>query len=143
VTRTVSTDDAPAPAGPYSQGTTIGDLVFTAGQIAQTPDGDFREGASVAEQTEQVLDNLLAVLATVGAGAADVLKTTVFLVDIDDFAEMNESYTAYFQEDPPARSAVEVGALAMDAAVEIEAIARVPDSDSNSDTESTADSNQT
>ncbi|WP_380678984.1 Rid family detoxifying hydrolase [Salinigranum sp. GCM10025319] len=131
--RVIATDDAPAAVGAYSQGTTTGDLVFTAGQVALTPDGDVLEDASVAEQTEQALDNVLAVLEAAGAGSDDVLKTTVFLADIDDFAEMNETYATYFRDEPPARSAVEVGALPLGAAVEIEAVACVPDADSESD----------
>ena len=86
---TVHTDAAPAAVGAYSQATTNGDLVFTAGQIPLTPDGDLLDDASIAEQTEQALDNLVAVLDEAGADPADVLKTTVFLADIDDFDEMN------------------------------------------------------
>jgi reactive intermediate/imine deaminase len=125
--RIISTDEAPAAVGAYSQGTTTGRLVFTAGQIALTPEGDFLSESSVAVQTEQALDNVLAVLDAAGAGTDDVLKTTVFLADIDDFDEMNETYATYFRDDPPARSAVEVGALPKGAAVEIEAVAVVPD----------------
>jgi len=124
--RTISTDEAPAAVGAYSQGTTTGDLVFTEGQIALTPEGDFLSESSVAAQTEQALDNVLAVLDAAGAGTDDVLKVTVFLADIDDFDEMNETYATYFRHDPPARSAVEVGALPKGAAVEIEAVAVVP-----------------
>jgi reactive intermediate/imine deaminase len=122
---TVHTDAAPAAVGAYSQATANGDLVFTAGQIALTPEGDLLDDASVAEQTEQVLDNLVAVLDEAGAAPEDVLKTTVFLDDIDDFDEMNETYAGYFEESPPARSAVEVGALPKGAEVEIEAVAVV------------------
>ncbi|WP_050032946.1 Rid family detoxifying hydrolase [Halorubrum halophilum] len=122
---TVHTDAAPAAVGAYSQATTNGDLVFTAGQIALTPDGDLLDDASIAEQTEQVLDNLVAVLDEAGAEPGDVLKTTVFLADIDDFDEMNETYAGYFEESPPARSAVQAGALPKGAGVEIEAVAVV------------------
>jgi reactive intermediate/imine deaminase len=121
--RTISTDEAPAAVGAYSQGTTTGDLVFTAGQIALTPAGEFLGDASVAAQTEQALENVMAVLAAEGAGPGDVLKITVFLADIADFDEMNETYATFFDDEPPARSAVEVGALPKGAAVEIEAIA--------------------
>lgn len=121
----VHTDDAPAAVGAYSQATTNGDLVFTAGQIPLTPDGDLLDDAPVAAQTEQALDNLLAVLDEAGATAADVLKTTVFLADIDDFEAMNETYATYFREEPPARSAVQAGALPKGVAVEIEAVALV------------------
>ncbi|WP_144924328.1 Rid family detoxifying hydrolase [Halorubrum salsamenti] len=122
---TVHTDAAPAAVGAYSQATTNGDLVFTAGQIPLTPDGDLLDDASIAEQTEQALDNLVAVLDEAGAESTDVLKTTVFLADIDDFEEMNETYAGYFEESPPARSAVQAGALPKGVGVEIEAVAVV------------------
>ena len=122
---TVHTDAAPAAVGAYSQATTNGELVFTAGQIALTPEGDLLGDASIAEQTEQALDNLVAVLDEAGAAPEDVLKTTVFLADIDDFDEMNETYAGYFDESPPARSAVEAGALPKGVGVEIEAVAVV------------------
>jgi reactive intermediate/imine deaminase len=121
----VHTDAAPEAVGAYSQATTNGDLVFTAGQIPLTPDGDLLDDASIAEQTEQALDNLVAVLDEAGAAPTDVLKTTVFLADIDDFEEMNETYAGYFEESPPARSAVQAGALPKGAGVEIEAVAVV------------------
>jgi reactive intermediate/imine deaminase len=124
--RTISTDDAPAAVGAYSQGTTTGDLVFTAGQIPLTPDGDLLDDASVAEQTRQSLENVMGVLAAGGAGPSDVLKVTVFLADIDDFDEMNETYATFFDDEPPARSAVQAGALPKGVAVEIEAIAVAP-----------------
>jgi len=122
VKRTVSTDEAPAAVGAYSQATTNGDLLFTAGQIALTPDGELRDDAPIAEQTELALDNLLAVVEEAGADASDVLKTTVFLADIDDFEEMNGTYAAYFGAEPPARSAVQAGALPKGVGVEIEAV---------------------
>ena len=121
--RTVSTDVAPAAAGAYSQATTTDDLLFTAGQIPLTPDGDLLDDAPIERQTEQALDNLLAVLEAGDAGVADVLKMTVYLADIDDFEAMNETYATYFEVDPPARSAVEVAALPKGVGVEIEAIA--------------------
>jgi reactive intermediate/imine deaminase len=122
---TIHTDDAPDAVGAYSQATTNGELVFTAGQIALTPDGELLDDASIAVQTERALDNLVAVLDAAGAEPADVLKTTVFLADMDDFDEMNETYAGYFDESPPARSAVEAGALPKGAGVEIEAVAVV------------------
>jgi len=125
VKRVVSTDEAPAAVGAYSQATTDGDLLFTAGQIPLTPDGELRDDAPVAEQTELALDNLTAVLAEGGAEPADVLKVTVFLDDIADFDEMNETYATYFDDEPPARSAVEAGALPKGVAVEIEAVAAI------------------
>ena len=121
----VHTDEAPAAVGAYSQATTNGDLVFTAGQIPLTPDGELLADASIKHQTEQALENLLAVLAESGATAEDVLKVTVFLADIDDFDAMNRTYATYFDGAPPARSAVQVGALPKGVAVEIEAVASV------------------
>ncbi|WP_348612722.1 Rid family detoxifying hydrolase [Halobaculum rarum] len=123
--RVVSTDEAPAAVGAYSQATTNGDLLFTAGQIPLTPDGELRDDAPIAEQTELALDNLLAIVDEAGGDASDVLKTTVFLADIDDFEEMNETYATYFAEEPPARSAVQAGALPKGVGVEIEAVVDV------------------
>jgi len=120
---TVHTDDAPAAVGAYSQATTTDDLVFTAGQIPLTADGELRSDAPVAEQTEQALSNVAAVLDEAGVGLDDVLKVTVFLDDIEDFDEMNDTYADFFETDPPARSAVGVDALPKGVAVEIEAVA--------------------
>jgi reactive intermediate/imine deaminase len=120
----VQTNAAPGAVGAYSQATTNGDLVFTAGQIPLTPDGELLDG-SIAEQTEQALDNVTAILAQAGSSMDDVLKVTVYLDDIDDFDEMNETYATYFEQEPPARSAFEVGALPKGAEVEIEAVAVV------------------
>ncbi|OYR39340.1 reactive intermediate/imine deaminase [Halorubrum sp. Ib24] len=121
----VHTDAAPEAVGAYSQATTTGELVFTAGQIPLTPGGDLLDDAPIAEQTERALDNLVAVLDEAGATPTDVLKTTAFLDDIDDFDEMNEAYAGYFDESPPARSAVQAGALPKGVGVEIEAVAAV------------------
>ncbi|ESP87678.1 Rid family detoxifying hydrolase [Candidatus Halobonum tyrrellensis] len=123
--RVISTDDAPAAVGAYSQATTNGSLMFTAGQIPLTTDGELLDDADIATQTEQALDNLLAVVESEGASADDVLKTTVFLADIGDFEEMNETYASYFRDDPPARSAVQAGALPKGVGVEIEAVVDV------------------
>lgn len=125
VKRTISTDDAPAAVGAYSQATTNGSLLFTAGQLPLTTDGELLDDESVATQTEQSLDNVMAILAEEGADASDLLKVTIFLDDIEDFDEMNETYGTYFDEEPPARSAVEVGSVPKGAALEIEAIADV------------------
>ena len=119
----ISTDAAPAAVGAYSQGTATDDLVFTAGQIPLTPDGDLLDGAAIDVQTEQALENLEAVLAEAGVGLEDVLKVTVYLDDIDDFEAMNTTYEAFFEEEPPARSAVGVDELPKGVGVEIEAIA--------------------
>jgi reactive intermediate/imine deaminase len=125
VKRTISTDDAPAAVGAYSQATTNGSLLFTAGQLPLTTEGELLDDESVATQTEQALDNVLAILAEEGADASDLLKVTIFLDDIDDFDEMNETYGSYFDAEPPARSAIEVGNVPKGAALEIEAIADV------------------
>ena len=124
--RIVSTDAAPAAVGAYSQATTNGDLLFTAGQIPLTPDGELLDDEPIDVQTEQALDNLVAVLDAEGFGPEDVLKVTVFLDDIDDFDAMNEAYAAYFEDEPPARSAVGVDELPKGVGVEIEAIATQP-----------------
>ncbi len=121
--RIVSTDEAPEAVGAYSQATTNGSLLFTAGQIPLTPDGELLADESIATQTERALDNLVAVLEEGGASPEDVLKVTVFLADIEDFEEMNETYAGYFDDEPPARSAVEVGNLPKGVGVEVEAIA--------------------
>ena len=120
--RVISTGDAPAAVGAYSQATTNGDLVFTAGQLPLTPDGDLLEG-SVGEQTAQCLDNVEAILESEELSLSDVLKVSIFLDDIEDFEEMNETYAEYFDEEPPARSALEIGRVPKGAALEIEAIA--------------------
>lgn len=122
----IRTDDAAPAAGAYSQATTDGDLVFTAGQVALTPDGDPLDSEPIEVQTERALENLEAVLEEAGTGLENVLKTTVFLADIDDFEAMNEVYAGYFDADPPARSAVQAGALPLGLAVEIEAVATRP-----------------
>jgi len=117
----ISTDGAPEAVGAYSQGVATDDLVFTAGQIPMTPDGEMVEG-TVAEQTERALKNLSAVLEEAGSSLNDAVKVTVFLGDIDEFEEMNSAYKEFFDDEPPARSAVEAGAIPKDAAVEIEAV---------------------
>jgi reactive intermediate/imine deaminase len=123
--RIISTDEAPAAVGAYSQGTTDGEILFTAGQLPMTPEGDLLDDADVATQTERALDNLEAVLAAEGAGLEDVLKVTIFLRDADDFGAVNEAYATYFEEEPPARSAVEAAPPVEGAAVEIEAVANL------------------
>jgi len=127
MTDVISTPDAPAAVGAYSQATTTGDLVFTAGQIALTPDGEFLGDEPVDVQARQVLENLSAVLEAAGSSLADALKVTIFLADIDDYGAVNEVYETFFDEAPPARSAVAVADLPKGAAVEIEAVAAVAD----------------
>ena len=123
VKRIIGTEDAPAAVGAYSQATTNGGLVFTAGQIPFTPEGESLADESIATQTERALSNVEAILAEEGLDMSDVLKTTILLADIDDFDEMNETYGGFFDDEPPARSAVEVGNLPKGVGVEIEAIA--------------------
>ncbi len=118
----VSTTSAPAAIGPYSQAIVVNDMVFTSGQIALKPDGTFLEG-DVEAQTTQVLENLKAVLKEAGSGLKKVVKTTIFLANMDDFAKVNEVYGAFFKEHKPARSTVGVKTLPKNALVEIEAIA--------------------
>ena len=121
--KTLSTAAAPAAIGPYSQGAEGGGVVITSGQLPIDPaTGAFAEGG-IAEHTRQSLRNVQAGLAAAGLGMENVIKTTVFLKDMNDFAAMNEAYAAFFPENPPARSAVEVARLPKDALVEIEAIA--------------------
>lgn len=121
--RVISTDNAPKAVGAYSQAATDGNVVFTAGQLPMTADGDLLDDEPVAVQTEQSLANIEAILESEGLQMNDVLKVTVFLDDIDDFDEMNDAYSDFFETEPPARSAVEVGSVPKGAAVEIEAIA--------------------
>jgi len=124
----VSTNDAPAAIGPYSQAVQVGNLLFTSGQIALDPTTGQVVAGGIVEQTAQVMKNLTAVLAAAGLGMADVVKTTVFLKSMNDFAAMNEIYAKYLAPQgavPPARSTVEVARLPKDVLVEIEVIATV------------------
>jgi 2-iminobutanoate/2-iminopropanoate deaminase len=119
----IKTEGAPAAIGPYSQAVRAGGFIFASGQIPLDPKtGEFVAGG-VAEQTEQVMLNLTAVLEAAGSGLNRIVKTTVFLADMNDFAPMNEVYGRYFTENPPARATVEAARLPRDARVEIEAIA--------------------
>jgi len=117
------TDNAPRAIGPYSQATIHGDLVFTAGQVALDPVTMEVVAGGVAEQTEQVFKNLKAVLESAGSGFDRVLKTSVFLVDMADFAAMNEVYAKYFGTHRPARSTVAVSGLPRGVRVEIDCVA--------------------
>ncbi|SEJ81951.1 2-iminobutanoate/2-iminopropanoate deaminase [Deinococcus reticulitermitis] len=118
----VETSAAPAAIGPYSQATTFGNLVITSGQIPLNAQGELVPGG-VAEQTEQVLQNLRAVLAAAGTDLERVVKTTVFLADMNEFAAMNAVYEQHFQPPYPARSTVQVARLPRDVRVEIEVMA--------------------
>jgi 2-iminobutanoate/2-iminopropanoate deaminase len=123
----VRTDDAPAPlqGAPYSQAIRIGDFVFVSGQVALRPGDAELGGGSIEEQTEQVFANLSAILEAAGSGVDRIVKTTVFLTDLSDFAGMNDVYGRHVGDPPPARATVEVAALPAGARVEIEAIAHV------------------
>lgn len=121
--RIVKTGEAPQAIGPYSQAVVAGGFVFASGQIPLDPQtGQFVEGG-VREQTVQVLRNLSKVLEAAGSGLARVVKTTVFLADMNDFAAMNEAYGEVFAENPPARSTVQAARLPRDARVEIDVVA--------------------
>ena len=122
----IQTDNAPAAVGPYSQAVRVGKLIYTAGQIPLDPANGTIVTADekpTAVQTEQVLKNLTAVVEAAGSSLKNVVKVTVFLQDMGDFAEMNEVYARYFPKNPPARSAVEVAALPLGVRVEMEAVA--------------------
>lgn len=120
----VETDRAPAAIGPYSQGIRAGELFFSAGQIGLEPrTGELVEGG-IGPETRRVLANLEAVLEAAGLGLGDVVKTTVYLVDLSEFAAMNEIYAEAFSSPHPARSTVQVARLPRDARVEIEVVAR-------------------
>jgi len=120
----VSTEGAPAAIGPYAQAVRAGNLLYTSGQIPLTPEGELVVG-TIQEQTHQVLSNLKAVLAAEGIGFQDVIKTTVFLKDMNHFADFNSVYASYFGTHTPARSTVEVARLPKDVFVEIELIAAI------------------
>lgn len=119
----VRTEKAPAPVGPYNQAVVAGNLVFTAGQIAINPATGAFEENDIRKQTRRVLNNLAAVLQAAGSDLNNVIKTTVFLKDMNDFAAMNEVYGEFFAENAPARSAVEVARLPKDVLVEMECVA--------------------
>jgi len=120
----VSTTKAPAAIGPYVQGMIVNGLFYSSGQIPLTAEGDLVEG-SITEQTHQVFANLKAVLEEAGSSLQQVVKTTVFIKDMNDFGVFNEVYGQYFSDHKPARSTVEVARLPKDVAVEIEVIAVV------------------
>jgi 2-iminobutanoate/2-iminopropanoate deaminase len=123
----VRTKEAPAAIGPYSQAiVTPEGVVFTAGQIPLDPVSGALVGDGIREQTARVLENISAILRAAGTDLAHVVKTTVFLADMNEFGAMNEVYAGYFQADPPARSTVQVSRLPRDVRVEIEAIAHLP-----------------
>jgi len=123
--RIVRTEEAPQAIGPYSQAVVAGGFVYTAGQLALDPHTGQLVPGDVRIQTKRVMENIKAILESAGSSLAEVVKTTIFLRDMNDFGAMNEIYGSYFQEDPPARSTVQVAKLPRDGAVEIEAVALV------------------
>ena len=128
----ISTSEAPAAIGPYSQAVRAGSMIFCAGQIPLDPKTGKIVSQDVAEQTRRVLENVAAILRSEHLTLAHVVKTTVFLVDFGDFQKMNEVYATYFTNRPPARSTVGVSTLPKDARVEIEVIAIADESDARS-----------
>jgi 2-iminobutanoate/2-iminopropanoate deaminase len=131
MTRTaIRTSEAPAAIGPYSQAIRSGDLLFTSGQIPLDPKTGVIVDGDVTAQTRRVMENLAAVLAAAGAGFEHVVKTTIFVLDLGDFAAVNAVYAEHFTAAPPARSTVQVARLPRDSRVEIEMIARLPGGDS-------------
>ena len=123
----IRTEAAPAPfqGAPYSQAIRVGDLVFVSGQLALRPGEKELMGGGIGPQTEQVLANLRAILEAAGSGLDRLVKTTVYLANLDDFGGMNEVYTLYVDDRPPARATVEVARLPSGARVEIEAVAHL------------------
>ena len=123
----VRTENAPAPfqGAPYSQAVRYGDLLFVAGQVALRPGHDAIEGDTIEEQTEVVCENLKAILEAAGSSFEQVLNTTIYLIDFDDFAKLNEVYGRYVGASPPARATIQIAALPMGARVEIAVVAHV------------------
>ncbi len=119
----IHADHAPAALGPYSHAISVGNFLFTSGQIGIVPESGALVSTKVEEQTHQVFQNLKAVLKAAGLNLSHVVKTTVFLTDLGDFSAVNEIYGTYFPQNPPARSCVQVAALPAGAKVEIEVIA--------------------
>jgi len=123
----IATTDAPGAIGPYSQAIRAGGLVFVSGQTGIVPQTKAFAGPTVAEQTAQALKNLQAILEAAGTDLAHVVKTSVFLADMATFGEMNSVYATFFPADPPARSTIAVRSLPLDALVEIDLIAALPE----------------
>lgn len=121
----ISTDRAPGAIGPYSQAAKVGKFLYTSGQIPLDLQGNLITG-DVQAQTKQVMENLRGVLEAAGTSFENIIKTTVFIKNMDDFAKINEIYAQYFPENPPARSCVEVARLPRDVQVEVEVIALIP-----------------
>lgn len=123
--KTISTDQAPAAIGPYSQAVIAQGFLYTSGQVALTPAGDFLQGSAV-EEAHQVFANLDALLTASGCQRSDVVRATVYLTDLGEFVAINEVYADYFGDHRPARACVQVAALPKGAQVEIDFVAQVP-----------------
>ncbi|HEX2032594.1 MAG TPA: Rid family detoxifying hydrolase [Chloroflexota bacterium] len=121
----VRTDTAPTPIGPYSQAVKAGNLIFVAGQGCMNPRTGQMERESIQSETRQVLENVKAILEAAGASLTDVVKTTCYLANIEDFQAFNAVYAQYFPTDPPARTTIQAGRLPGDIRVEIEVVAQV------------------
>ena len=119
----ISTEKAPAAIGPYSQAVEAGNMIFVSGQLPMDPETMNFVSEDIQEQTKQCLNNVLAILNAAGYENKDIVKVTVFLKDMNDFAKMNEVYASFFTDHKPARAAVEVARLPKDAQIEIEAVA--------------------
>ena len=119
----ISTPKAPAAIGPYSQAVVVGDMIFTSGMIPIIPETGELETGDIKAQAKQAISNLIALLEESGSSAADVVKTTVYIKDMNDFAAVNEVYATFFTDNYPSRSCVEVARLPKDVKIEIEAIA--------------------
>ena len=127
VKQVIKTEQAPQAIGPYSQAIKAGGLVYVSGQIPIDPNTGHFSSGGIEEQTEQVMKNLSAVLQAAGSGLDRVVKTTVFLGDMEDFAAMNQVYGRFFASEPPARATVQAAGLPRNAKVEIEAVALAPE----------------
>ena len=123
IKRTIQTEQAPAAIGPYSQAIRIGDFLYTSGQIALDPESGMFLSGEIEEETEQTIKNISAILQADGLNLENVIKTTVYLSDLNHFARMNQVYEKYFSKNKPARACVQVAALPKGAKVEIDAIA--------------------
>ena len=126
IKRTIQTEEAPAAIGPYSQAIRIGDFLYTSGQIALDPESGIFLSGEIEEETEQTLKNISAILQAGGVNFENVIKTTVYLSDLNDFTRMNQVYEKYFSKNKPARACVQVAALPKGAKIEIDAIASCP-----------------
>jgi len=134
----VETSEAPSAIGPYSQAVVVGELVFLSGQIALDPESGEMVGGDMEARTTRVMENMRAVLAAVGLSFDHLVRTTIFLKDMDDFEVVNRVYGGYFDNAPPARATVEVARLPKNARVEIDGIAVIPDDDDEADADDAA-----